>query len=324
MFLVIADAHSKWIEVHMTSTATSLATIELLRRTFATLGLPEVLVSDNATAFTSSEFSEFLKKNGIRHVRTPPYHPASNGLVERVVQTFKEGMKRIKEGSLNTRLSRFLFKYRLTPHSSTGVSPAELMFGRKLRSQLDLVKPDLGRKVRQTQDRQSKGHDTHAKPRSFAVGDTVYTRNYAQGPKWLPGTVVEIEGLVLLHIKLSDGRILRRHIDQVRPRSVGDEERLSAPDDMTEVEPSSGGGGAPTGEIEPQPPTQPLDTTDTEIPEPVAEPAAEEPGEPGAVEPDENLGQTEPESETGGGLPSTVRRSTRTSRPPQRYDGQRF
>ena len=141
MFLLIMDAHSRWLEIHPMNTSTSSATIELLRRSFASLGLPEVLVSDNGTAFKSSEFSEFLKKNGIRHLLTPPYHPALNGLVERSVQTFKERLKRLKEGSLNTRLSRFLFKYRLTPHSSTGFSPAELMFGRKLRSTLDLLKP---------------------------------------------------------------------------------------------------------------------------------------------------------------------------------------
>ena len=81
MFLLIVDAHSRWLEVHCTTSATSSMTIELLRKSFATMGLPEVLVSDNATAFTSSEFTEFLKRNGIHHVRTPPYHPASNGLV---------------------------------------------------------------------------------------------------------------------------------------------------------------------------------------------------------------------------------------------------
>ena len=139
MFLLVVDGHSRWSEIHPTSSATSAATIELLRRSFASLGLPEVVVSDNATTFTSSEFSEFLAKNGVRHVTTPPYHPASNGLVERAVQTFKEGLKRITAGTLNTRLSRFLFSYRLTPHSSTGVSPAEMLYGRKRRSQLDLM-----------------------------------------------------------------------------------------------------------------------------------------------------------------------------------------
>ena len=96
MFLVIMDAHSKWTDIHITNSLTSSVTIELLRKTFAALGLPEVVVSDNATTFTSTEFSDFLNRNGVRHIRTPPYHPASNGLAERAVQTFKEAMKRIK------------------------------------------------------------------------------------------------------------------------------------------------------------------------------------------------------------------------------------
>ena len=113
----------------MTVSSTSAATISLLRRSFASLGLPEVIVSDNAANFTSEEFEQFLRKNGIKHVKTPPYHPSSNGLAERAVQTFKEGMRKLKEGSLETKLSRFLFKYCLTPQSTTGVLPSELMFG---------------------------------------------------------------------------------------------------------------------------------------------------------------------------------------------------
>ena len=79
VFLVIIDTHSKWMEVHKTVSSSSTA-IGFLRTTFATLCLPEVIVSDNVANFTSEEFSEFLKRNGVRHVRTPPYHPASNGL----------------------------------------------------------------------------------------------------------------------------------------------------------------------------------------------------------------------------------------------------
>ena len=99
------------MEIHVTSTATSAATIEFSRRSFASLGLPEVVVTDNGTTFTSAEFAEFMKKNGIRHIRSPPYHPSSNGLAERAVQTFKGGMKKCTAGTLNTRLSRFLLRY---------------------------------------------------------------------------------------------------------------------------------------------------------------------------------------------------------------------
>ena len=88
-FLLLVDAHSKWIEVRPVNNATSTITIDQLRSIFATHGLPEMLVTDNGTVFTSDEFNRFTKQNGIRHVRSAPYHPASNGLVERAVQTLE-------------------------------------------------------------------------------------------------------------------------------------------------------------------------------------------------------------------------------------------
>ena len=94
MFLLMVDAHSKWLEVHIVNKATSMSTIEKMRFTFATHGLPEMLVTDNGTAFTSREFEVFLQKNGIRHVKSAPYHPVTNGLAERAVQTFKAAMKK--------------------------------------------------------------------------------------------------------------------------------------------------------------------------------------------------------------------------------------
>ena len=89
MFLLAVDAHSKWPEVIEMSNTTSSKTTDELRRLFATYGLPEQLVTDNGPQFVSQEFSSFMKSNGIKHIKTSPYHPASNGAVERFVQTLK-------------------------------------------------------------------------------------------------------------------------------------------------------------------------------------------------------------------------------------------
>ena len=195
-FLLLVDAHTKWIEVHIVSAATSQATIEKMRKTFATLGLPEMLVTDNGSVFTSSEFAEFVKRNGICHVKSSPYHPTSNGLAERAVQTLKDGLKKMASGSLETKLVRFLFQYWLTPQSVTGVSPSELMFGRRVRSQLDLLRPDVQMRVEARQEQQRLDHDCHARSRELRVGDFVHVRNFNQGPMWVPGIVVLVRGPV--------------------------------------------------------------------------------------------------------------------------------
>ena len=98
MYLVVVDAYSKWLDVEMMSSSKAGPTIAKLRRLFAVHGLPHVVVSDNGPNFASEEFKLFLKKNGIRQMFTAPYHPASNGQVERMVRTFKESFKTLKEG----------------------------------------------------------------------------------------------------------------------------------------------------------------------------------------------------------------------------------
>ena len=82
MFLILVDAHSKWLDVHLMHSITSANTIEKLRMVFATHGLPRKVVTDNGS-FTSEEFRTFMSENGITHVTTAPYHPSSNGLTDR-------------------------------------------------------------------------------------------------------------------------------------------------------------------------------------------------------------------------------------------------
>ena len=82
-FFIVVDAHSKWAEVVEMPQSTTARTIAVLRHLFATHGIPEQIVSDNGPQFTSNDFAEFTKTNGIKHTRSSPYHPATNGEAEK-------------------------------------------------------------------------------------------------------------------------------------------------------------------------------------------------------------------------------------------------
>ncbi|XP_051915879.1 uncharacterized protein K02A2.6-like [Hippocampus zosterae] len=101
MFMIVVDAHSKWLEVFKMSQISSAATITRLKRLFAAQGVPEQIVTDNATTFMSDEFQIFMKRNGILHTTGAQKHPATNGLAERCIATFKAGMKKLAKEILS-------------------------------------------------------------------------------------------------------------------------------------------------------------------------------------------------------------------------------
>ena len=218
MFLVVVDAYSKWLEVHRMKSITSTAKIEKLREMFATHGLPATLVSDNGSNFTSSEFQEFMKKNGIKHIKVAPYHPASNGLAERAVRIFKEGYEKMEDGSVQTKLSRFLLSYRTTPHSTTGVPPAELLMKRRLHTHLNQFVPSIADRVRNKQSQQKAAHDYHAKEREILEGQAVYAKDFRYKKAWFPGTVLKKTGPVSARVQLDNGTVIWWHQDHVRRR----------------------------------------------------------------------------------------------------------
>jgi transposase InsO family protein len=139
-WLVVVDSKTNWPEVIEFKDLTSSLLISKLRAVFCRMGVPRRIVSDNGRTFTSHEFEDFCEQNGIDHIITAPYHPSSNGRAERFVQTFKRALQDSKD--VQRDLCAFLLRYRNTPHTATGESPAQLLFGRSLRSRLDL----LGRK----------------------------------------------------------------------------------------------------------------------------------------------------------------------------------
>ena len=128
-YLLVVDSYSKWPEICEVSSTFTTATIEVLRHIFSVFGQSEQLVSDNGPQCTSNEFAIFLCSNGIKHFKSAPYHPTTNGAVERLVQALKNSLKKgKKEGhTCQYTLSNFLLFYRAIPHSTTGKPPSELM-----------------------------------------------------------------------------------------------------------------------------------------------------------------------------------------------------
>ena len=215
MILVIIDTHSKWIDAHITGTATSSAMIEKRRISFSTYGLPDTVVSDNGTCLTTKEFEALMEQNEVKHITVAPYHPSSNGLAEKAVNIVKDGLKH-SEGGLETKLMRVLFKYRSTPHTTTGETPSKLLMGRELKTPLDNLRPSLSSKVETRQLQQKAQHDKTAVQRSFSIGNLVYARNFGRGETWLPGILVAQTGPVSFIVELMQGGLVRKHQDQVQ------------------------------------------------------------------------------------------------------------
>ena len=141
MWLLLIDAFSKWPEIHEMKATTAEATILKLKHIFASLGLPESIISDNGPQFTASQFEKFCESQGIVHLTIVPYHPRSNGEVERLVETFKKSDP-VTDEQLQECLINFLARYRATPHTVTGQSPSELLNSRRIRTCLDLLHPN--------------------------------------------------------------------------------------------------------------------------------------------------------------------------------------
>lgn len=132
-----------------------------------------------------------------------------------MVKTIKKVIKRaiFVNEKISTAL-KFLFQYRNCEHASTGVPPAVLMLGRRLRGPLDALRPDVSSVVRSAQDRQIK--NKQGTQRAINIGDTVMARDYSsKGNKWAEGVVVSQTGPVSYKVGVGKGVEWRRHQDQV-------------------------------------------------------------------------------------------------------------
>lgn len=223
-FFILVDAYSKWTEVYIVPNITTDTTIQKCREFFSTFGIPSVFVSDNGTQFTSGDFKTFLKMNGIVHKLSAPYHPATNGQAERYVRTIKEKLKALQydKGEIHKNLCNILLNYRKMIHPATGKSPSMLVFGRQIRSRMDVMLPS---NTMHTEESQFK------KARQLEIDDRVAVREYMSASKWKFGKIIERTGDLHYVIKLDDGREWKRHINQIRKVGSSEQDATSAVSD---------------------------------------------------------------------------------------------
>ena len=107
------------------------------------------------------------------------------------------------------------YMYCSISHANTGVSLSYLMLGRALHTRLDLIKPDIGKCMRQCQDLHKVCHERSHK-HHFNIGPKNWVRNLHGGHCWITGVVTKIHGSVSYVIRLSNGDEWQQHINQLR------------------------------------------------------------------------------------------------------------
>lgn len=136
--VVVVDYFSRYVEVEFVRVAGATQLVEFCETVFSRWGWPETVRSDNGPQFTSNVFRKFLAENGVSWISTTPLWAQANGECERQNRSLLKAMKiAAAQGQpLRAAVRKFLVAYHSTPHSSTGVSPFQLMTGRVMRDKL--------------------------------------------------------------------------------------------------------------------------------------------------------------------------------------------
>ena len=233
-WLVLVDAYSKYPCIHPTTSTSSKSTTAILEQEFAHFGYPHTLVTDNATTFMSQEFQAWCKQRGIVHLTGAPYHPATNGAAERLIQSFKQALRK---SSLPPKeaLQEFLMQYRRIPFAS-GLSPSELLNGRRICTKIDTLVPSIPHLLQERQSKQASKHsnaeDSEVVSKvehHYSLGDPCYALYFGprrdRDPRWVPAIVTKVHGTRSVNVRvIPRGPTWRRHLDQLRPRYGSDQD----------------------------------------------------------------------------------------------------
>ena len=210
--LTVCDYATRYPEAIPLSSTEAPRIAKELVGIFARMGIPEEILTDQGTNFMSTMLGEIYQLLQIKRIRTTPYHPQTDGLVERFNGTLKSMLKKFVSRSQkdwDDYLPYLLFAYREVPQETTGFSPFELLFGRKVRGPLDVLKEEWTGEAREevpvavhvvemrdrlqqmadlvqenaqkAQQRQKSSYDRGARPRDLELGQQVLVLLPSQG-----------------------------------------------------------------------------------------------------------------------------------------------
>ena len=181
-YLAIADRYSGWLSVLQLSSDDSANIIKALRLYSTTYGIPVTMSSDGASVFISQQLQDFCRRWGITQRVSSSYHPQSNKRAEVAVKSAKRMVKDNlgpNGGLENDNFARALLIHRNNPDPTTGLSPAQVIFGRQLRDHLPLAPGKFlpHQNWRQTAD---------LRERSLAKRHVLKAEQLSKGTKVLP------------------------------------------------------------------------------------------------------------------------------------------
>ena len=218
-FMVTVDYYSRFWEIDELSNTTSTSVIRKLSAHFARHGIPEILMSDNATCYMSTEFQNFSKEWDFKHVTSSPGHSQSNGLVEKAVHICKNVLDKAKQSGTNPLIA--ILEYRTSPVDNLA-SPAQLLMGRQLRSNLpathnyltpETIHPDVVKQVREKkQSEQQFYYNRTAHPLPELTENQNIHVQLNRGENWVKAKVVEKHSTPRSYlIQTENGQVYRRN-----------------------------------------------------------------------------------------------------------------
>ena len=184
MFVII-DQRSKFPEAEFLTSTSAEQLIPSLQRIFSTYGLPKTVISDNGPPFKSHALKTYFQQKNVSHRRITPLWPQANAQAERFMKSLNKIVKSayIEGKPWKNQVYEFLFAYRNTPHCTTQVAPADLMFQRKLQHTLPTISKEINPQMNDIVDQRDRkrkeaakeytDYRRHAKDRTFEKGDRV-------------------------------------------------------------------------------------------------------------------------------------------------------